>query len=73
MPPARENLNEVRFDTADAECELAEKKQRVKDFNVMVRQSGFWGSLIFSLNLVGKALHPSVALRSPRLPLCTGR
>jgi hypothetical protein len=61
-----ENLNEVRFDTADANCELA-VKQRVRDFNVMVRRSGLWGSLILSFNLVDNTPSPSAALRRPRL------
>jgi hypothetical protein len=39
----------------------------------MVRRNRLWGSLIFFLNLVGNALYPSVTLRSPLFPLCTGR
>jgi hypothetical protein len=61
-----ENLNEVRFDTADADCDLA-VKQRVRDFNVMVRLSGLWGSVILSFNLVDNAPSPLVAPRRPRL------
>jgi hypothetical protein len=61
-----ENLNEVRFDTADADCDLA-VKQRVRDFNVMVRLSGLWGSVILSFNLVDNAPSPLVTPRRPRL------
>jgi hypothetical protein len=61
-----ENLNEVRFDTADADCDLA-VKQRVRDFNVMVRLSGLWGSVILSFNLVDNAPSQLVAPRRPRL------
>ncbi len=39
----------------------------------MVRQSGLWGWLIFSLNLVDSAFRPSVTLRPSRLTCCTGR
>jgi hypothetical protein len=66
MPPARgETLNDARFETADADCDLA-VQQRVRDFNVMVRRSVLWRSLILSLNLVDNALCPAVARRRLR-------